>query len=166
MIADILRSRGNKGEVLVRSQTDVPGRLERLTEARVRLSDGSDSPVVVEACWPHKGDWVFKFAGVNSISDADRFAGAEIWVPREARGALSAGEYFQDDLVGCIVSDRATGTVIGPVTGCVHFGASPLLEVDYQDRQVLVPLVEAICQIVDLEKKQILVELPEGLLDL
>lgn len=166
IIADILRSRGNKGEVLAKSQTDVPGRLENLKEAQARLTDGTDLPVQLETSWQHKGDWIFKFSGVDSIGDADRFAGAELWIPREDRGSLPAGEYFHDDLIGSLVSDSLTGEVIGPVTDCHHFGASPLLEVDYQNRQVLIPLVDSICRVVDVENRRILVDLPEGLLDL
>lgn len=166
VIAEILRSRGNKGEVLGRSQTDVPGRLENLKAAQVRLSDGSDVAVEIESSWPHRSEWVFKFIGVNSISEAERFARSELWIPRPERGELPEGGYFQSDLMGCLLSDRETGEPIGPVTGWQHFGASPLLEVEHAGRTVLVPFVDAICQVVDLENRKILVELPEGLLDL
>ena len=166
VIAEILRSRGNKGEVLARSQTDVEGRLENLKQGLIRLADGVDVPVEVEASWPHRDDWVFKFVGVNSITEAERFSHSELWIPRGERGELSDGNHFQSDLVGCTLIDRLTGGVIGPVVGCQNFGASPLLEVMYQDREVLVPLVDAICQVVDVPGKKILVELPDGLLDL
>ena len=166
VIAEILRSRGNKGEVSARSQTDVAGRLEDLKTASVRLADGTDISVEVESSWPHQGHWVFKFAGVDRIEDADRFAGSEVWIAREDRGELQPGEYFQSDLLGCIVIDRISGDVIGPVTGYEHFGASPLLEVQFQGRPVLVPLVEAICPVIDIANRKILAEIPEGLLDL
>ncbi len=42
MIAEILRPRGNRGELLAISQTDVPGRIESLKSGTVRLADGSD----------------------------------------------------------------------------------------------------------------------------
>ena len=166
VIAAILRSRGNKGEVLARSQTDVPGRLENLREATVRLPDGSDIPVELEAAWPYREDWVFKFAGIDSISDADRLGGADLWIRREDRGSLPEGEYFQSDLIGVRVIDRLTGEQFGFVTGLENYGASPLLEVDVKGRSVLVPFVSAICTEVDLANRVIRVELPEGLLDL
>lgn len=166
VIAEILRSRGNKGEVLGRSQTDVEGRLENLKQALVRLSDGVDVPVEIESSSPYRSEWIFKFVGVNSITEADRFAHSEIWISRSERGELAEGDYFQSDLVGCTVFDRLSGNVIGPVIGWQNFGAAPLLEVSYQGRDVLVPLVDAICPVVDLSGKRILVELPEGLLDL
>ena len=56
VVAEILRPRGNRGELLARSQTDVPGRLESLKQAQVRLVNGSDVPVVISEAWPHKQD--------------------------------------------------------------------------------------------------------------
>ncbi len=166
VVAEILRSRGNKGEVLARSQTDVPGRLENLKTAQVRLSDGTDVPVELQAAWPYREDWVLKFVGIGTISDAERFSGADLWIPREERGSLPEGEYFQSDLIGVSVVHRQTGDLVGVVTGLEHYGASPLLQVDVKDRTVLVPFVDAICPEVDLVNRIIRVELPEGLLDL
>ena len=166
IVAEILRARGNKGEVLARSQSDVPGRLAGLQRAQVQLVGGIDVAVEFETAWEHRGDWVFKFAGVDSISDAERFAGADLWIPAEERGSLPEGEYFQSDLIGCSLLRRESGESVGVVTGWQHYGASPLLEVAVGDRVALVPFVPAICQQVDLAARTITVELPDGLLDL
>ena len=91
VVAEILRPRGIRGELLVRSQTDVQGRLEGLKQARARLADGSDIPVNISEAWPYKQGWVLKFCGVDSIESADRFRGADLWVPLEDRGRLDQG---------------------------------------------------------------------------
>src|SRR5947199_10378363 len=105
VIAEILRSRGNCGEVLARPQTDVPGRLENLKSAVARLTDGSDVPIEIAEAWAHRGDWVLKFAGVDSIDAAQRFRGADVWVYLPDRGTLPEGEVFQADLGGCAVME-------------------------------------------------------------
>ncbi len=107
VIAEIMRPRGNRGELMVRSQTDVPGRLESLKRAQVQLADGSDIELDVEEAWEHKGDWVVKFAGVDSIDAAERFKGADVWVLRSERASLPEGDFFQSDLIGCSVIDGA-----------------------------------------------------------
>jgi 16S rRNA processing protein RimM len=165
VIAEIMRPRGNRGELMVRSQTDVPGRLENLKRAQVRLADGSDVELDVEETWEHKGDWVVKFAGVDSINAADRFKGADVWVSRSERASLPEGDFFQSDLLGCSVIDAA-GNRLGSVEGWQRFGGPPLLEVSVDGREVLVPFVDAICRKVDLEARAITVDLPEGLLEL
>jgi 16S rRNA processing protein RimM len=166
VIADILRARGVRGEVLAKSQTDVPGRLESLKEAQVRLADGSDLPLELESAWEHKGDWVLKFRGIDDINAAERLRGAELWVPWEERGRLAEGEYFQSDLLGCQVIEKGTGEILGAVEGLQQYGGPPLLEVKREGREVLIPFVSAICQDIDLASRVIRVELPEGLLEL
>ncbi|HEX4232184.1 MAG TPA: ribosome maturation factor RimM [Bryobacteraceae bacterium] len=168
VLADILRPRGNRGEVLARSQTDVPGRLEALVEANVRLANGQDAKVELTKAWPHKGDWVFKFRGVDSIEDAERFAGSELWIPLSERAKLPEGEYFQTDLIGCLVLDE-TGRTLGTVDGWQEYGGPPLMEVrsgPYPGRDVLIPFVKGIYREIDLEARRITVEVPDGLLDL
>jgi ribosomal 30S subunit maturation factor RimM len=60
----------------------------------------------VESTWFHQGTLIFKFRGVDTISDAELLTGAEVRVPLDQRTPLEPGEFFQDDLVGCQVVDR------------------------------------------------------------
>jgi 16S rRNA processing protein RimM len=166
VVAEILRSRGNRGEVLAVSQTDVPGRLETLKRAHVRLSDGSDTAVEVEEAWRHGEHWVLKFAGCDSITDAEGFRGADLWVSRDERGELAEGNYFRSDLMGCTVHDLRTGEDVGVVEGFEHYGGPLLLAVAAGEREVLIPFVPEICREVNLERKTIAAVLPDGLLDL
>lgn len=166
VVAEVLRSRGNRGEVIVRSQTDVPGRLENLRHASLRLADGADRQVEIENAWRHKDHWVLKLAGVDSIGDAETLAGADLWVPQDDRGALPDGEFFQSDLVGFALRDRRTKQALGRVEGWQQYGGPPLMEANVDGREVLIPFVPAICYTVDLEARVIELEIPEGLLDL
>jgi 16S rRNA processing protein RimM len=165
VIAGIARPRGNRGELVVLAQSDVPGRMENLKRAHARLADGSDVAVEIEEAWPHKDDWILKFAGVDSIGAAERFRGADLWIPESERGALPEGDFFESDLIGCSVLDRATGKALGQVEGFQYYGGPPLIEVKIADRLVLIPFVKSLCQ-VDLAARTICVEIPEGLLDL
>jgi 16S rRNA processing protein RimM len=164
-VADILKPRGIRGELLARSQTDIPDRLETLRKAHAHLANGEDVTVEVEKAWRHREDWVLKFAGVDSIEQADLFRGAELWVPLAERGALPGGEFFQSDLVGLSVVESATARPLGMVEEIAHYGGPPLLVVMYGERELLIPFVPAICD-VDLPEKLIRVTLPAGLLDL
>ena len=171
VLAEIHRPRGIRGELVARSLTDVPGRLRELKAAWVQLADGSDLEVTLKEAWEHKGDWVFKLAGVDTANDAERFRGADLWVPRSERAPLPDGEYFESDLMGCRVVDAASGQVIGAVSGWQHYGGPSLMEVKRIDegkvgRELLVPFVPAIYRKVDLEARTIEVDLPEGLLEL
>lgn len=148
------------------SQTDVPGRLESLKNATARLRGGEEEAVEIESAWPHKDLWVLKFTGVDSIDAAERFNGAELVVPLAERGKLADGEYFQSDLIGCELIDKLSGKPLGTVTGWQQGGGPPLMQVNVDGREVLIPFVPPICQEVDVAGKKITVDLPEGLLDL
>lgn len=165
VVAEILRPRGNRGEVCARSQTDVPGRLNGLQAAKARLADGSDVDVELAEAWQHRGDWVLKFAGVDSITEAERFRGADLWVPLAERGTLADGEWFQSDLLDCAVVDGSSGRVLGKVEGWQQYGGPSLMEVHVDGREVLIPFVPAICQ-VNMAERMVLVNMPDGLLEL
>jgi 16S rRNA processing protein RimM len=165
VVAEISRPRGIRGELIAYPQTDVPGRMENLKRAHARLSDGSDIAVEIDEVWPHNGNWILKFAGVDSIAAAERFRGADLWIPESERGALPEGDFFESDLVGCTVVDKATGRHLGPVEGFEYYGGPPLMALTVDHRPVLVPFVNSLCQ-VDLAARIILVDVPEGLLDL
>jgi 16S rRNA processing protein RimM len=159
-VAVLGRPRGNRGELTAESLSSKPERFARLKEVRL-VGDGS--PYQVEEVWEHAGALVFKFQGVDSISDAEKLRGAEVQVPRSERVELEPGEYFHSDLIGCEVRDRASGRAIGRVTNFEEYGGPPLLEIDAG--RLLIPFVKAICVDILPNEKLIRVELPEGLED-
>ena len=165
IVAQILKPRGIRGELLARSQTDIPGRLETLRSAQAHLASGKDVAIELQQVWQHKDDWVLKLAGVDSIEQADRFRGSELWVPLAERAQLAQGEFFQSDLVGLSVVDAGTAQELGVVEEVQQYGGPPLLRLTYEGREVLIPFVPAICS-VELDGGVIRVTLPEGLLEL
>jgi 16S rRNA processing protein RimM len=120
----------------------------------------------VESVWEHARAWIFKFRGVDTISNAELLEHAEVCVPMAERLAAGEGEHYISDLLGCEVTERATGEGLGIVTGWQDAGGSGLLEVGEGDDKLLVPFARAICVEVDTGAKRILVNLPEGLKDL
>jgi 16S rRNA processing protein RimM len=140
--------------------------LENLKSGTVRLPGGNELPVVIESTWRHNEVWVLKFQGIDSISAAESFKGSELCIPLEQRGELGAGEYFQSDLIGCLVVEKSDDRVLGRVQGLQQYGGAPMLDVRVGERDVLIPFVPAICQEVDLSARKLKVELPDGLLEL
>ena len=168
-LARILRPRGLRGEVAAEILTDFPERLPKLRE--VWLADGRSAPrlVRVQRCWlsPSRGGQaVFHFADIKSVEDAERLRGLEIQVPIEQRARLSAGNYFVSDLVGCAVWEAGAPSALGSVRDVEFPGGAPLLAVDTNEGEVLVPLAVEFCVRIDVKAKRIDVILPEGLRDL
>ena len=117
----------------------------------------------VEHFWIHGDRVIFKFKGVDTITDAERLAGADVQVPLEQRPATPSGEYYQSDLVGCEVVDQS-GRLLGTVQDFQETGGVPLLEIRTQDgKELLIPFAKALLVEIDLERKRIEVNLPAGL---
>ena len=163
------KTQGRHGEVAVELHTDVPDRFRVGLKLFALVQDNSRRELRVEELWPHKALLVLKFAGVDSISDAELLIGCELQVPRSERAQLESGWNYVSDLVGCVVFD--SGREIGKIED-VQFGAgeAPLLivvsGVGAGSKRYEIPYAEAYLKSVDLDRKQIQMQLPEGMLEL
>ncbi|HEY1799323.1 MAG TPA: ribosome maturation factor RimM [Terriglobales bacterium] len=163
-LARVVKTQGRRGEVAVEVHTDVPERFAPGLKLLALPEQGARRELLVEEFWPHK-DWlILKFAGIDSISEAETLLRCELQVPHGERGKLKEGWTFTSDLMGCVVldGDREIGQVKD-----VRFGAgeAPLLVVTAQSKEYEIPYAEAYLQSVDLENKRIVMVLPEGLLE-
>jgi 16S rRNA processing protein RimM len=171
-IARVAKTQGRHGEVAATLLTDFPD----LFETRRKLFALGDSGKLSGAAepsrrkldldeyWFHKGLVVLKFAGVDSISDAETLVGSEIQIPRSERAALGSDEFYVSDLAGCTVTD--SGREIGRIKD-VQFGGgeAPLLVIE-GEKEYLVPFAAAYIEKIALEQKRLEMKLPEGLLEL
>ncbi len=169
-VARVAKTQGRRGEVAADLHTDFPERFEERRHLSALLPDGGRRELDLEEFWPHKGRMVFKFAGIESIDDAQSLIGAEIQIPREQRAELEAGAVYVSELVGCVVEAHSGDQ---PVRGLgrvqdVIFGAgeAPLLQVMEGKKEFLVPFVESFIEKLDLAAQKIVMTVPEGLLEL
>jgi 16S rRNA processing protein RimM len=163
----VVKTQGRRGEVASEILSNIPNRFTigmRLL-ALPRESDERRRELEVEALWPHKGLLVLKFAGVDSISDAETLIGSELQVACSQRSELQPGWNYVSDLIGCEVLDQ--GHEIGRIED-VQFGAgeAPLLIVrDAAAKLVEIPFAEVFLESVDMQQKRVRMKLPEGLLE-
>jgi 16S rRNA processing protein RimM len=158
-VALLGKTRGNRGELTAFSLSSKPERFEDLREVYLF---GSGEKYEVEETWFHLRTLIFKFRGVDTISDAEKLVGAEVRIPFAERAPLDPGEYYESDLIGCEVVERGTGESLGRVKSLQDGGGAGLLEVG----DLLIPFSKAICVDIDPAAKRITVELPAGLKDL
>lgn len=127
--------------------------------------NGSRRTLKIEELWPHKGMLVLKFAEIDSISDAETLIRSELQVPQSERAQLELGWNYVSDLIGCSVfnGDHEIGIVRHLQFGA---GEAPLLIVQAGAKQHEIPYAEAYVKSLDLEHKQLRMELPEGMLAL
>jgi 16S rRNA processing protein RimM len=170
-LARVAKTQGRFGEVACEIYSDIPDRFAvgmKLVALPRGANDGGKvqrRELQVDDLWLHKNLLVLKFAGVDSISDAEALVGCELQIPRRERAALPAGWTYVSDLVGCSLFDDAheIGRIEDVQAGA---GEAPLLIVrDSKSRILEIPFAEAFLDSVDIKRKQVRMKLPEGLLD-
>ena len=111
------------------------------------------------------GHCVVKFQGIDGISEAEKYIGAEIRIPAGDLPEPEEGSYYTFDLKGCQVF-AAGGDYIGIVTDVLDSGGNRILKVDREEEETLIPFAESYLKSIDLDQRRIEVDLPEGLRDL
>jgi 16S rRNA processing protein RimM len=168
-IAKAIKTQGRIGEVAAALLTDFPERFGERRRLFALTKSGQRSELQLEDHWFHKGQVVLKFAGIDSITQAEALIGSEIQVPHGERASLEAGSVYVSDLTGCIVYD--SGREIGKIKD-VRFGTgeAPLLVVvgneAQGEKEYLIPFAAGYIKNISIEKKRLEMDLPQGMLEL
>jgi 16S rRNA processing protein RimM len=164
VVGRVARAHGNRGEVIVNPDTDfVHDRFRVGAEFFVKRPSGI-ARVRVTAMRVHQGRPIVAIEGVVTMNDAEAMAGEELRVPVGELGPLPKGTYYRHDLVGCRV-ETASGAVVGDVEKVEGDLGTSRLVVRAPDGEVLIPLVQPICVVIDTAARRIVIDPPEGLLD-
>jgi 16S rRNA processing protein RimM len=167
-VGRIERPHGLNGEVVVGPLTDFPD--ERfvagatLVTARPGQAPAGATLTIEDVRW-HKGRPLVLFAGVESVEDAEALRGQGLWIAAAARPALEPGLFYETDLVGCRV-ETADGQAVGAVARVEGAPGASVLAIDTPSGEVLVPLADEICRVIDPAGRRILIDPPAGLLEL
>jgi 16S rRNA processing protein RimM len=166
IVARAVRTRGLKGELVADVLTDFPERFERVDELTGVGPTGERRQLKLESHWFQNDRMVLKFAGYDSIEAAKALVGYELGLPEAERVELAEGEFYDWELEGCSVECRS-GEMIGKVREVMRTGGVELLVVENEARkEVFVPMAQPIVIKIDVASKKIVIDPPEGLLDL
>lgn len=165
-VARTVKTRGLKGELVADLLTDFPERFELISQLEGIAPNGEPKQLNLESYWFQNGRVVLKFSGYDTIESAKSLVGYELGLPEEERVKLSAGEFYDWELEGCSVEIQG-GSAIGKVREVMRTGGVELLVVeDETRREHLIPMAQSIVVEIDLSNRKIVIDPPEGLLDL
>jgi 16S rRNA processing protein RimM len=159
-IGRLLRPQGRKGELLVEPLSDQPERFASLGKVLVEAPEGGVQELRVTDCWPHKGRFVLKFDGVDSIDAAEKLRGRNLGLAEAELQPLPQGSYYHHQLVGLRAQDRA-GHPLGRVERVLETGAVPVLQIAGDSGELLLPLAETFIVAVDLAGGTLTAVVPE-----
>jgi 16S rRNA processing protein RimM len=164
LVGRVARAHGNKGQVIVNPETDFPE--QRFRRGQVLLVGLEPRPVprAIREVRFQQGRPIVALDGIETMNDAEALAGAGLWVEAGSVGPLPENTFYHHDLVGCEVVDRS-GAPVGTVTAVEGPMERSQLVVQGPHGEVLIPLAAEIVE-VDLTAKRVIVDPPEGLLEL
>jgi 16S rRNA processing protein RimM len=168
LVGTVARAHGNRGGVIVNPETDFAAERFRAGEV-LRVGPLTDPAAgvprrILEARF-HQGRPVIRLEGIESMNAAEALAGAALHMPASAIGPLPARTYYRHDLVGCEVRDTE-GALVGRVIRVEGTLDRSHLVVPRPGGEAMIPLVDGICVSVDIAARRVVVDPPEGLLDL
>jgi 16S rRNA processing protein RimM len=162
-IGRVVKPQGRHGEVVVEPFSDDPERFPGLSRVYVPAPGGGAREVKVTSCWPHKGRFVLKLEGVDSIDAAEAYRGIDLRIGEDELPALPEGSYYHYQLKGLEVVDL-DGKAIGRVHDLLETGAAVVLVIKGEyEAETLIPLADEFVRSVDVAGGRMVVKAPEVL---
>ena len=156
LLGAITGARGLKGEVRIKSFTQVP---DAIGDYGPLESEDGARTFVLRIIGQHKGQLVVRIEGIGDRTQADALKGTRLYARRQALPEAEDGEYYVSDLIG-LAAETDAGEALGTVVRADDFGAGWVLELSGGE---MVPFTDAAVPVVDLEKGRIQVHLAEEL---
>lgn len=164
LVGRVARAHGNRGQVIVNLETDFPEQRFRIGAGLIVGPQETGETREIREVRFHQGRPVISLSGIDTMTAAETLAGADLWMSAGAMEPLPEGMFYRHDLVGCEVRDIA-GAVLGRVSRVEGPLDRSLLVVEGTGGEAMIPMVAGICVRVDIGARLIIVNPPDGLLD-
>lgn len=165
-VGKIVNTHALKGEVKVISSSDfVEERFEEGSQLLITRGNQVVKEVEVESAREHKGAYLVKFVGIDSIDEAEKLKNLQIKVDEEYLSELDEGEFYFYEIIGCKVEDE-NSKIIGEIIDILQTGANDVWVVKNENnKEYLIPYIDDVVKNIDVENKLISIEVMEGLID-
>lgn len=154
-----------KGEVLVKLDSDDPQQYLEMESVFVEYGKNL-VPFFLENCKLHKSQMLrIKFEDVDTEADADDLINTALYLPLDLLPEMGENQFYYHEIIGFSVVDLNKG-YIGVITGVNDNTSQPLFEIDFEGKEILIPLNDSFINKLDKNAKELIVDTPEGLIDL
>ncbi|MCP4570528.1 MAG: 16S rRNA processing protein RimM [FCB group bacterium] len=159
------RPRGLSGEINITPETDDPERFLELDDVYVVI-EGQRRRLHLESAAVVGSRPVVKVEGYNSREEVARLTNLSIEIPMALARELPEGSYYQFELVGCQVIG-IDGVEYGVIEEVLLYPANDLYRIK-SDKfgEILFPVVDRFIVKVDIDKKTIIIDPPDGWIEI
>lgn len=160
----IIKAHGIEGDVQAMLDVDIPEEYIELESVFVEINQKL-VPFFIEDLKLFKGKKaLIKFEDVDSLEEAEELIRKKLFLPLKFLPKLRDDQFYYHEIIGYRVADKKEGD-LGTIREVVEAPGQDLVVMDYRDKEVLIPVTDEVVLKVDHEAKVLLVDLPEGLLD-
>ncbi|MDF9866461.1 16S rRNA processing protein RimM [Bacilli bacterium PM5-3] len=153
---------GLKGEMKIKTTTDfIKERFAKGSELFL-IYNNDEILVKIKSYREHKGMPLISFEGYNSLNDVEKYKGSALKVTSDMLYDLDEEEYYHFDLIGLDV-ETFNGEVLGKVKSVMETGANDVIVLEKDGKDILVPFIKTIVDVIDIENKKIVLFEVEGL---
>jgi 16S rRNA processing protein RimM len=164
-LGKIVRKYSFNGELLIKLDTDQPELYENLDAVFINYRN-TFMPFFIESSQFHKSDLLrVQFEDVTTEAEADSLLKSDVYLPLEFLPKLEGNKFYFHEVIGFSMDDVNYGHV-GTIISINDTTVQALFEVEKDGKEILIPLNDQFIVKVDRTKKSILVNTPEGLIDL
>jgi 16S rRNA processing protein RimM len=154
-----------KGEVLVYLDTDEPELYENMESVFVEFNNNL-VPYFISSSSLHKNDFLrVHFEDVDNEEEADTIIGCAIYLPLSMLPKLTGNKFYFHEVIGFEIEDKRRG-VFGIIQSVNDTSAQPLFEVLNGSIEILIPMIDKFLVKIDRENKKVVMDLPEGLIEM
>lgn len=164
-LGKIVKKYSYKGELLVKLDTDEPELYENMASVFVEVRNNL-VPFFIESSQLHKSELLrIKFEDVDTEGDAEALLKSDLYLPLEFLPKLDDDKFYFHEIIGFQIDDKNFGPV-GVIKAVNDLTAQSLFEIDRNGIEILIPMNDEFIVKVDKPNRTIIVETPEGLIDL
>jgi 16S rRNA processing protein RimM len=164
-LGKIVRTFGTKGEVVFQIDTDLFSRIKKLESVYLKINENL-VPFFIELIQPKaKGQAMVKFMDVDNSEEASLLTGCDVFIPPGMLPKQKGTQLYSIEIEGYTVIDAKRGEC-GTVRTVLEMPQQALLAIDFNGKEILVPIVDEIVKKIDRKTKIIHIEAPEGLIEL
>jgi len=165
LLGSIVRLHGFKGEVSILLDVTSPEEYKKLESVFVEIGNQLVPFFIEKIQLTNKNFARVKFEGVDTEEEAKSILQNALFLPLENLPQLSGTSFYDHEVIDFNVLDILHGA-IGKVVQIVDLPNNPLIEIDFNGIEILVPLKKDTVTKVDRENKELHIQTPEGLIDL
>lgn len=163
-LGKITKPHGFKGNLIVHLETDEPELYENMESVFVD-TNGMLVPFFFEFAQIHGANKLLVKFEDTTAEEAEKLINKDLYLPLESLPELDGTDFYYHEIIGYTLFDQ-TNTEVGLIKSINDATAQALFELEIDGKEILVPIVDEWILEVDRENKAILVEIPEGLIDL